>query len=155
MITTLTTVALDGVGFATLFIGAMAYLKSTTRKVNDDASVELIANLTKLRETDKEEFNSRLKLLEAQHFEDAKMLANMQGQIATYKELPLERLAKAMETMAIDTRTNAVSNTEILATLKKSAIIAATDRGVLTGASSSNQTVAEQIVEHQTITEVG
>jgi hypothetical protein len=131
----------------------MAYIRSTTRKVNDVASTELIANLTKLRETDREEFNNRLKLLENQHVEDAKALANMQGQIATYKEIPLERLAKSMEQMAVDSRANAISNAEILATLKKSAIIAATDRDILTKG-ATNQQITEQTVEHQTVKEV-
>jgi hypothetical protein len=153
MMSSITTAAFDAIGFITLVIGAIAYIKSTTRKVNDTASTELISNLTKLREIDREEFNNRLKSLEAQHVEDAKLLANMQGQIATYKEIPLERLAKAMEAMAVDTRANAVSNSAILDTLKRSALIAATDRDVLT--SPKNQTIAEQTVEHQTIKEVG
>jgi hypothetical protein len=143
----------DSIGFLALIAASAIYLKSTTRKVNDGAATELIANLTKLRETDKEEFNNRLKILEAQHLEDAKALANMQGQIATYKDIPLEKLADTMTSMAVDIRSNAQSNAAILETLQRSAVIAATDRDVAIGTvgSVAKQNITEQTVEHQTV----
>lgn len=144
--------ALDVVGAVSLVIGAIAYLKSTTRKVNDGAATELIANLTALRETDKEEFNKRLKALEDQHLEDAKLLAHMQGQIATYKDVPLQELSVSMASIATDIKLNAQSSAQILETLRKSAVIAAADRNILVGAKTQN--IEEQHVEHQTVNEV-
>lgn len=143
---------LDGAGIIAIIISGYIYLRSSTRKVNDQASVELIANLTKLRETDREEFNARLKNLEEQHLADMKLMAHMQGQIATYKELPLERLAISMDAIAADTKLNVTAIAEMLTSLQRSALIAREDRSVLTGAKTQN--IEEQTVEHQVVKEV-
>jgi uncharacterized protein YoxC len=71
-------------------------------------------------------------------------VAHLEGQVASYKEIPLSKIATSLDKLA-------VSNDQILNTLKSSAVIAATDRNILTSIPSANQTVQEQTVEHQTI----
>lgn len=143
------TVILDALGIVAFIGGSVAYLKSGTRKVNDAASVELIANLTKLRETDKEDFNKRLTVLENQRKEDTQSIARLEGQVQAYKDIPLQAISASMEKMAQVNASIANSNAQILDTLKSSALIAATDRDVLTA--PANQIVQEQTVEHQVV----
>lgn len=144
-----TSLTLDIAGFSAAIISAIIYLRAGTRKVNDSAATELIKNLTRLRETDKEEFNSRLKCLEEQHVEDAKLLAHMQGQIAAYRDIPLQDLSVSMQAMAADIKVSTQAQAEILKTLKGSALIAAEDRAFLS--TPKNQNVEMQTVEHQTV----
>ena len=145
-------IALNTVGIFGLAVGAIVYIRSTTRKVNDSASVELIANLTKLRETDREEFTKRIKLLEDSRAENQQAIARLEGQVAAYKDIPLQSIAASMEKMAQVNSSIAESNAKILQTLQQSAVIAATDRDVLTAPTS--QIISEQTVEHQTVKEV-
>ena len=63
-----------------------------------------------------------------QHIEQVKAIAELQGQIKVYKELPLQEMALAMQEISRVNKGIADSNTEILKTLKNSALIAAEDR---------------------------
>jgi hypothetical protein len=76
---------------------------------------------------------------EAKHGESEKAIANLQGQIDFLKTVPLAEIAISMEALA-------KSNTEILTTLRRSAVIAATDRDILTGSTIKEQHVDNQIV---------
>lgn len=60
--------------------------------------------------------------------ENAKAIADLQGQIKVYKELPLQQMAKAMEDISAVNKTIAEGNAEILNTLRSSALITANDR---------------------------
>lgn len=71
------------------------------------------------------------------HLENIKAIADLQGQIKVYKELPLQEMAKAIE-----------SNRQILLSLQRSAMIASEDRSTLL---HPTQVVEKQTVETQVI----
>jgi predicted phage tail protein len=80
-------------------------------------------------------YEKRITALEQQKEEDHKTqlenvraIADLQGQIKVYKELPLREMARAMQEISEVNKTIAESNTEILKTLRGSALIAAEDR---------------------------
>jgi metal-dependent amidase/aminoacylase/carboxypeptidase family protein len=63
-----------------------------------------------------------------------KALAELQGQVKVYKELPLQQMATAMQDISEVNRSIAASNNKILETLQASAVIAhanADDGGLL------------------------
>jgi len=82
------------------------------------------------------------------HLENIKAIADLQGQIKVYKELPLQEMAKAMQDISDVNKVIAESNSQILKTLRKSAVIAADDKNMLT---PQHQTIEEQTVVHQTV----
>ena len=51
-----------------------------------------------------------------QHIENQKAISNLDGQLLTYKEIPLKSIAASLDKLS-------VSNAEILSTLKSSAVI--------------------------------
>ena len=77
------------------------------------------------------------------HLESVKAIANLQGKIDVYKEIPLKDIADSMKQMSKVNSEIAKSNDLILRTLQKSAKTLATE----------NQTVQEQTVIHQTVEE--
>lgn len=81
------------------------------------------------------------------HLESVKAIADLQGQIKVYKELPLTDIATAMKDMNIANKEIAKNNKLILQTLQHSAVIAAEDRDFVT----PNQTIEEQTVVHQIV----
>jgi hypothetical protein len=132
-----------------LIIGAVFYLLSQRPKQTIEEQDKLIKalggridELEKAREEDRRS-----------HIENLKAIADLQGQIKVYKELPLQEMATAMADISLGNKTIARSNDEILRTLQKSAVIAADDRDFLTGPSS--QTIEEQTVVHQTVKNKG
>lgn len=116
-----------------LVISSIFYLRSQLPK-------QTIQNQKELIET----YEKRLKALEdqaeqdkKQHIENVKAIAELQGQIKVYKELPLQEIAKAIE-----------SNRQILLSLQSSAIIASEGRSTLL---HPTQVVEKQTVETQVI----
>lgn len=112
------------IGYASLIIGSILTLFSRIPK-------QTIQNQKVLIDT----YEKRLKALEDQKEEDhktqlenVKAIADLQGQIKVYKELPLQEMAKAMEEISRVNKTIADSNSEILKTLRSSAVIAAEDK---------------------------
>jgi hypothetical protein len=112
------------IGYISLGLGSLLAIFSRIPK-------QTIENQKSLIET----YEKRLKALEDQKEEDhktqienVKAIADLQGQIKVYKELPLQQMAKAMEEISRVNKAIADSNTEILRTLKSSALIAAEDR---------------------------
>lgn len=79
----------------------------------------------------------RSKVDHKNHLENIKAIADLQGQIKVYKELPLQEIAKAIE-----------SNRQILLSLQSSAIIASEGRSTLL---HPTQVVEKQTVETQVI----
>ncbi len=118
-------VVLNGLGIVGIVGGAATILLSRNSKENSAVATELIDNLQKLRDADKEEFTRRITLLEHQHNENTVIIASLQGQITTLKDVPLRDLAKTMRAMSKDTKANAQSNAEILKTLLASATLLA------------------------------
>lgn len=81
-----------------------------------------------------ETYEKRLKALEDQKEEDHRTqlqnvrdIADLQGQIKVYKELPLQEMASAMQEISRVNKGIAESNQEILKTLKSSAVTLAHD----------------------------
>lgn len=105
-----------------------------------------------------ETYEKRLKALEDKadedrknHLEQVKAIADLQGQIKVYKELPLQEMAVAMQEISRVNKGIAESNTEILRTLRTSANIAADDRSTLLHPTQNveNQNVETQVVKHK------
>lgn len=69
-----------------------------------------------------------------QHIENQKSIANLEGQLATYKEIPLKSIAKSLDELS-------KSNGKILDRLEKSAVLAqkdSKDGGVLVKTKKTN-----------------
>lgn len=86
--------------------GALAILFSRTKNDNIVDLKDRVGILEKERENARE-----------QHLENQKAIANLEGQLATYKEIPLKSIAGSLEKLS-------ESNALILDTLKGSAQIA-------------------------------
>ena len=82
------------------------------------------------------------------HLENIKAIADLQGQIKVYKELPLREMAKAMQDISDGKKAIAESNRQILISLQSSAMIASEDRSTLL---HPTQVVEKQTVETQVI----
>lgn len=82
------------------------------------------------------------------HLENIKAIADLQGQIKVYKELPLQEMAKAMQDISDGNKAIAESNRQILLSLQRSAMIASEDRSTLL---HPTQVVEKQTVETQVI----
>lgn len=135
-------------GFASLVVGSVLTLFSRLPK-------QTIQNQKDLIDT----YEKRLKALEDQKEEDHKTqlqnvrdIADLQGQIKVYKELPLQEMASAMQDISRVNQAIAESNNEILRTLRSSAVIAAGDRNELL---HPTQNVATQTVETQVVKNKG
>lgn len=119
---------------------------------------QTIANLTDLNNS----YEKRIQDLEEKikgyvriQSDNSASISYLQGQLDLYKEVPLKEWANTMKTLSIVNQktgaqlgTIAESNERILAVLKNSALIAATDRDAIL---NPNQTIQEQHVEHQTV----
>ena len=130
------------IGIVSILAGAMAVFFSQRNKDNAQASAELINKLTQLRETDTEDFkrtiastNLKVKELEGSIKDYEIRLAEVSGQLNTYKTLPLKEWAESMKSIAITNQQtqNALdsidkSNQLILETLKKSALLHAQEK---------------------------
>lgn len=117
-------------GLIMLVGGAILILAS---KVKSDNLADLKDRVAIL-ETEREEARK-------QHIENQKAIANLEGQLSTYKEIPLKQIAQSLTELS-------KSNDKILNVLENSALIAATERGVLTPKDQhiENQTVEKQVI---------
>lgn len=120
-------------GYISLVVGAVLVLMSKVKTDNLNDLKERVEILEKEREDARE-----------QHIENQRAISNLEGQLNTYKEIPLKSIASSLEALPkiVD------SNSRILETLQGSAVIAATDRDALV---NSNQTVENQVVQNQTV----
>lgn len=112
-------------------IGYIALVAGSALAIFSRIPKQTISNQKDLIET----YEKRLKALELQgeedrrlHIQNVKDIADLQGQIKVYKELPLQEMATAMKDISEVNKQIASSNQEILKTLKSSAVIAAGDR---------------------------
>ena len=144
-------------GYISLVVGAVFVLMSKvkTDNLNDlKQRVDILekelqftrVERDKEKETYRKDLNEEIKTRQEMHLQNQKSISNLEGQLATYKEIPLKSIASSLQALPnlLD------SNNQILETLKNNTIIAATDRDALV---NSNQTIESQIVEHQTIKE--
>lgn len=132
------------IGYISLIVGSILALFSRLPKQTIENQKDLI-----------ETYEKRLKALEDQsaedrrnHLEQVKAIADLQGQIKVYKELPLQEMATAMQRISQVNETIAKSNEQILKTLNASAVIAAGDRSTLL---HPIQNIDQQTVETQVI----
>ena len=121
----------DLAGYTTLLIGAVLILKSKIKTDNLKDLRERVDILEKERE-----------YARTQHIENQKAIANLEGQLKTYKEIPLKKIADSLSELSL-------SNGQILSVLQNSAIIAAQDKNKL----DTVQHVENQEVAHQTVKE--
>lgn len=99
----------DILGFATLVFGAGLIILSRIKSENLKDLKDRVGLLEKERE------EARI-----QHVENQKAISNLEGQLATYKEIPLKSIAASLSELAS-------SNNKILSTLEHSALIAQID----------------------------
>lgn len=115
--------AIEIIGYTGYVVGAVIILTSKTKTDNLNDLKERVAILEREREVSRE-----------QHIENQKSIANLQGQLATYKEIPLKSIASSLEKLT-------ESNTVILDTLTHSAVIAqqaSNDGGLLVKTKKTN-----------------
>lgn len=118
------TFAINVVGFAAFVVGGIFYARS---KVPN----QTIANYKALAESQEK----RILALEEQgktdqrnHLDSIKAIADLQGQIKVYKELPLQEMATAMQRISTVNEGIAKSNQLILDTLNRSAGLLADEK---------------------------
>lgn len=95
----------DIVGFGALVAGAVLILMSKVKTNNLNDLRDRVAILEQEREEARR-----------QHLENQKAISNLEGQLATYKEIPLKSIAKSLDELSIN-------NGKILDTLQKSKVI--------------------------------
>lgn len=97
---------LNILGIISLVGGAYLVLMSKVKTDNLKDLKERVEILEKEREESRQ-----------QHIENQKAIANLEGQLATYKEIPLKSIAKSLDELS-------KSNGKILSRLEKSAVLA-------------------------------
>lgn len=120
----------DILAYTSLVIGAVLILKSKIKTDNLKDLKERVEILEKEREFARQ-----------QHVENQKAISNLEGQLSTYKEIPLKQIADSLGKLS-------ESNSNILEVLKGSAVIAAKDRDILL---NPEQHIEVQNVEHQNV----
>lgn len=96
----------DIIGFSALVAGSAMILLSKVKTDNLKDLKERVEILEKEREEARQ-----------QHIDNQKAIANLEGQLATYKEIPLKSIAKSLDELS-------KSNGKILDRLEKSAALA-------------------------------
>lgn len=97
---------LNILGIISLVGGAYLVLMSKIKTDNLNDLKERVEILEKEREFARQ-----------QHIENQKAISNLEGQLATYKEIPLKSIAKSLDELS-------KSNGKILSRLEKSAVLA-------------------------------
>jgi hypothetical protein len=108
----------------TIIGGSILYARNRIPQQN-------VQNLTALTNT----YEKRIKALEDELRDNHKLqlqnvsaIADLQGQVKVYKELPLRELADGINEVVKISRDNALSNQHILETLQESAIALSTEK---------------------------
>lgn len=117
-------------GYVAGVVGAVLILASKTKTDNLNDLKERVEILEKEREF------ARL-----QHLENQKAISNLEGQLASYKEIPLKSIARSLETISQTTEETGKGNARILQVLEGSALIAkhdAHDGGLLVKTKKTN-----------------
>jgi len=121
---------IDITGYFALVVGAILILRSKVKTDNLKDLKERVEILEKEREFARE-----------QHLENQKAISNLEGQLATYREIPLKSIALSLDRLSH-------SNESILRVLSKSAVIAEQDRDTLL---NPDQNVGTQLVDKQIV----
>jgi uncharacterized membrane-anchored protein YhcB (DUF1043 family) len=147
----LTTIVLDLIGIVTIIGGSILALISRLPKETIINQKALIESYEKRFADIEHQQSEDLKHHTEERLVNAKAIADLQGQIKVYKELPLQEMALAMQDISRVNKVIADSNREILLTLRSSAIIAADDRSTLLNPTQNitKQTVETQVIKNQ------
>jgi hypothetical protein len=94
------------IGYIGYVVGAVIILSSKTKTDNIKDLLQRVEIL------EKERIDAR-----EQHLENQKAISNLEGQLASYKEIPLKSIANSLDILT-------TSNKEILKVLQDSAVIA-------------------------------
>lgn len=86
-------IILNALSLIVLVGGGWVLIRSRVSKVNQEQQKELIATLSQINETYKNEILE----LRTLHIENTKAIADLQGQIKTLKEVPLARIMGGIE----------------------------------------------------------
>lgn len=118
--------ALEIIGYAGYVVGAVIILASKTKSDNMNDLKDRVVILENERKEARE-----------QHIDNQKAIANLEGQLSTYKEIPLKSIATSLESLPKIVE----GNQHILDTLQHSALIAqdaSQDGGLLVKTKKSN-----------------
>lgn len=118
------TFAVNVIGFAAFALGGIFYARS---KVPN----QTIANYKALTESQEKRvaaLEDQSKVYQQNHLDSIKDIADLQGQIKVYKELPLQEMAIAMQRISTVNEGIAKSNQLILDTLNRSAGLLADEK---------------------------
>jgi len=132
------------IGYISLIVGSILALFSRLPK----QTTENYEQLSVAQEKRIAALEDQSKIDHKNHLENIKAIADLQGQIKVYKELPLQEMATAMQKISEVNETIARSNEQILKTLNASAVIASEDRSTLL---HPIQNIDRQTVETQVI----
>lgn len=135
------------IGYVSLAVGSALALFSRIPK----QTITNYEQLTVAQEKRIAALEEQSKIDHKNHLENIKAIADLQGQIKVYKELPLQEMAKAMQDISDGNKAIAESNRQILLSLQSSAIIASEDRSTLL---HPTQKVSRQTVETQVIKKI-
>lgn len=134
--------------------GVLLYLKGhvpqqTIKNLEaaNDSYVKLDATRQKSIEALEQKVKEVIDKHTAEKLEWTKAISDLQGQIKVYKELPLRELADGIAKVVEISKDNAKSNLEILGELKKTSIIAAEDRDVLTNQNLHIRTEVNKVID--------
>jgi len=135
------------IGYVSLIVGSILALFSRIPK----QTITNYEQLTAAQEKRIAALEEQSKIDHKNHLDNIKAIADLQGQIKVYKELPLQEMAKAMQDISDGNKAIAESNRQILLSLQSSAIIASEDRSTLL---HPTQKVSRQTVETQVIKKI-
>ncbi len=135
------------IGYVSLIAGSILALFSRIPK----QTITNYEQLTAAQEKRIAALEEQSKIDHKNHLDNIKAIADLQGQIKVYKELPLQEMAKAMQDISDGNKAIAESNRQILLSLQSSAIIASEDRSTLL---HPTQKVSRQTVETQVIKKI-
>jgi hypothetical protein len=118
---------------------------------NLQASNESYVELDKARQASLKDLEKKLQDAIKTHADEKIQwttgIADLQGQIKVYKELPLQKLADGIDNLILLTQDNAKSNYKILKVLTTKAKIDAQDRDVLTNQSKHIRDEVAKLME--------
>lgn len=100
--------AVEIIGYIGYILGAVVLLMSKTKSDNIKDLIDRVAILEKEREYSRE-----------QHVGNQKAISHLEGQLSTYKEIPLKSIADSLASLPMIVE----SNQQILNTLNRSATI--------------------------------
>jgi hypothetical protein len=123
--------ALNAITVVVLFVAALFATRSKVKKDNYNDLKERVDILEKERD------EARI-----QHLENQKAIANLEGQLKTYKEIPLKQIATSLSELSL-------SNGQILSVLQNSANVAAKDKAELATQHTENQEVHHQVINEK------